>query len=87
MWCFFMAAMRALPERFEWSAPGSSSSSSLMNSAFARAMETPFVSGVHLDSGFFLPRTKVLEHLVRDDLPSGSVLCAEPLGQSWSLPP
>ncbi len=32
---------------------------------------TPFVSGVHLESGLFLPRTKVFEYLVRDGLPSG----------------
>ncbi|RLC47600.1 MAG: hypothetical protein DRH70_03020 [Candidatus Coatesbacteria bacterium] len=32
---------------------------------------TPFVSGVHLESGMFLPRTKVFEYLVRDGLPSG----------------
>jgi len=32
---------------------------------------TPFVSGVHLESGMFLPRTKLFEYLVRDGLPSG----------------
>ncbi len=32
---------------------------------------TPFVSGAHLESGLFLPRTKVFEYLVRDELPSG----------------
>lgn len=32
---------------------------------------TPFYSGVHLDSGLFLPRTRVFECLVRDELPSG----------------
>ena len=32
---------------------------------------TPFVSGVHLDSGMFLPRTKVFEYLYRGGLPSG----------------
>lgn len=32
---------------------------------------TPFVSGAHLESGLFLPRAKVFEYLVRDELPSG----------------
>ncbi|MBN2209022.1 MAG: hypothetical protein JW759_06975 [Candidatus Coatesbacteria bacterium] len=31
----------------------------------------PFVSGVHLDSGMFLPRTKIFEYLYRGGLPSG----------------
>jgi len=38
--------------------------------AFVSEM-TAFVSGVHLPSGLFLPRTKVFEYLVRDGLPSG----------------
>ena len=32
---------------------------------------TAFVSGVHLESGLFLPRTKVFEYLYRGGLPSG----------------
>jgi len=31
----------------------------------------PFVSGAHLESGMFLPRTKVFEYLYRGGLPSG----------------
>ena len=32
---------------------------------------TPFVAGAHLESGLFLPRTKVFEYLYRGGLPSG----------------
>ena len=32
---------------------------------------TPFVSGAHLESGLFLPRTKVFEYLYRGGLPPG----------------
>lgn len=39
-------------------------------SGFVSGMR-PFVSGAHVAAGLFLPRTKVFEYLVRDELPSG----------------